>query len=188
MAVNILQDGGQVMTLRKGGIHRDDKDFRIVHPEFLLFPTYEHQAPDLLKPQYRSRLEASLEEADVPGLVTISAWAETTDVFEIRDEEKLGRLSSFHIWEDGYAQKRLHWRPKRPLTVALLKVYALQQPQALPVLHEYLGCKSWVDLGQEIPLGYMEPVMEDTAYRAQVKAIADALGDRVPTANTALSH
>ncbi len=175
VAVNALVDGGQAMILRKGGIHRDDKDFRIVHPEFLLFPTYEHQAAELLKPKFHPQLAASLEENDVPGLVTISAWAESTDVFELRDEEKLARLSPFHIWEDGYAQKRLHWRPKRPLTVALLRVYALRQPQALPVLDEYQGCKSWVELGQDVPLGQMDPVVEESAYRAQVQAVEDAL-------------
>ena len=42
VVVNALPTDRQIMVLRKGGIHRDDKDFRIVHPEFLLFPTYEH--------------------------------------------------------------------------------------------------------------------------------------------------
>ena len=42
VVVNALSTGRQIMVLRKGGIHRDDKNFRIIHPEFLLFPTYEH--------------------------------------------------------------------------------------------------------------------------------------------------
>jgi len=176
VAINALKNGDQVMILRKGGIHREDKDFRIVHPEFLLFPTYEHQAADLLKPMARPQLTASIAEDDIPGLVTISWWVEATDVFELRDEDTLSRLSSFHIWDDGYAQKRLHWRPKHPLTVALLRVYTLQQPQALPVLEEYLGCKSWVDLGQEVPLGFMEPVLDEMDYRSRVQAISETLG------------
>ena len=32
--------------LRKGGIHEDGKDFRVIHREFLLYPTYEHQKAD----------------------------------------------------------------------------------------------------------------------------------------------
>ena len=175
VAVNALVSGKQIMVLRKGGIHRDDKDFRIVHPEFLLFPTYEHQAPELLKEQYHADLASTLEEDDIEGLVTLSAWTEVTDVVELRDEETLARLSPYHIWTDDYAQKRLHWRPKYPLTVALLRVYTLRQPQALPLLDEYDGCKSWVDLGQEVPLGDMEPVLDDDQYQEKANAIRESL-------------
>ncbi|MQG56904.1 MAG: DUF1802 family protein [SAR202 cluster bacterium] len=35
VADRALGGGRQILILRKGGIHRDDKDFRIVHPEFL---------------------------------------------------------------------------------------------------------------------------------------------------------
>jgi hypothetical protein len=170
------------MVLRKGGIHRDDKDFRIVHPEFLLFPTYEHQAPDLLKEQYHRDLSKTLEEDDVEGLVTVSAWTEVSEVIELRDEATLSKLSQYHIWTDDYAQKRLHWRPKYPLTVALLRVYTLQQPQAIPVLDEYIGCKSWVELGQEVPLGLMEPVLSDAEFREKAGAIKETLQEGVVTA------
>ena len=177
VAVNALVSGKQIVVLRKGGIHRDDKDFRIVHPEFLLFPTYEHQAPELLKEQYHPDLAEPLEEDDIEGLVTLSAWTEVTDVVELRDEETLARLSPYHIWTNDYAQKRLHWRPKYPLTVALLRVYRLQQPQALPILDDYVGCRSWVDLGQDVPLAYMEPVLEEGEYQSAVDAVMQALGD-----------
>ena len=175
VAVNTLAKGKQVMILRKGGIHRDDKEFRLVHPEFLLYPTYEHQKAELLKYQYHQGLAETLEENDVPGRVTFSFWSEVTDAFELRDEETLERLSPFHIWTSDYAQKRLHWRPKHPLTVALLRVHRLQQPQAIPVLDEYEGCKSWVHLGQEVPLGYMAPVLTDDEYRHEADAIRQAV-------------
>lgn len=182
VAVNALSSGRQIMVLRKGGIHRDDKDFRIVHPEFLLFPTYEHQAPDLLKEQYRGDLAETLQEDDVEGLVTVSAWTEVSEVIELRAEATLSKLSQYHIWTDDYAQKRLHWRPKYPLTVALLRVYTLQQPQAIPVLEEYIGCKSWVELGQEVPLGLMEPVLSDAEFRERAGAIKETLQEGVVTA------
>jgi hypothetical protein len=182
VAVNALSTGRQIMVLRKGGIHRDDKDFRIVHPEFLLFPTYEHQAPELLKEQYQGDLAATLDEDDVEGLVTVSAWTEVAEVIELRDEATLSMLSKYHIWTDDYAQKRLHWRPKYPLTVALLRVYTLQQPQAIPVLDEYIGCKSWVELGQEVPLGQMEPVLGDAEFRERADAIKQTLAEAVLTA------
>lgn len=171
VAVNAMSKGKQIMTLRKGGIHRDDKDFRVVHREFLLYPTFEHQKDELLQDAYHQDLQETLEEPDAPGLVTLSYWTQVTDVFELRDEETLERLSPFHVWSSDYAQKRLHWRPKYPLTVALLRVYRLQRPQALPVLDEYEGCKSWVDLGREVPLGYLAPVLPEDEYEEGARAI-----------------
>ena len=43
VVVEIMGSGRQILTLRKGGIHPSDKNFRVLHKEFLLYPTYEHQ-------------------------------------------------------------------------------------------------------------------------------------------------
>ena len=176
VAVKALAQGKQILILRKGGIHKDDKEFRVVHPEFLLYPTYEHQKAELLKEESHQDLALTLEEDDTPGIVTMGTWCQVTDRFEIGDQETLNRISPYHIWTDDYANKRLHWRPKQPLTIALLRVYELQQPQAMPILDEYSGCKSWVDLGQDVPLGYMKPVLSDEAYEEQANVFRQALG------------
>ena len=176
VAVKALTQGKQILILRKGGIHRDDKEFRIVHPEFLLYPTYTHQKAEFLKEDSHHDLARTLEEDDVPGLVTLGNWCVVTDKFEVDDQDMLDSLSPFHVWTDDYATKRLHWRPRQPLTVALLRVYHLQQPQAMPVLDDYVGCKSWVELGQVVPLGYMTPALSDEAYEEKANAIRRALG------------
>lgn len=176
VAVKALAAGKQVLILRKGGIHKEDKEFRVVHPEFLLYPTYEHQNAELIKPPYLDDLNETLEENDIPGLVTLSYWAKVTDKFEVSDQDKLDSIAPYHIWTTDYANKRLHWRPKQPVTVALLRIYALQQPQALPVLDEYGGCKSWVELGQDVPLGSLTPVLSDREYEEKADTIRQALG------------
>ena len=175
MAVKALAEAKQITILRKGGIDREDREFRLEHPEFLLYPTYEHQSEDLTKVAYHQDIAATVEENDVPGLVTLGSWGQVTDVLEITDQTALDTLSPFHIWTGEYVSKRLHWRPKDPLRVALLRVYTLQQPQALPVLDEYGGCKSWVDLGQDVPLGYMSPVLSDEDFQERVGAIKRAV-------------
>ncbi|MCI0438789.1 MAG: DUF1802 family protein [Chloroflexi bacterium] len=175
VAVKALSEGRQIVILRKGGIHKEDRDFRIVHPEFLLYPTYEHQKAALIKPEYHADLQQTLDENDVPGLLSIGFWCQVTDKFELRDEDMLESISAHHIWSAEYAQKRLHWRPKQPLTVALLRVYAMQQPQAIPVLDEYIGCKSWVDLGQEVPLGVLRAALSDADYQQKANPIRRAL-------------
>lgn len=180
VAVRALGRGEQAMIIRKGGIHRDDRDFRLVHPEFLLFPTYLHQKSELVKPHQRDALRRTQAEDDVPGLVELGYFCQVAERFEIRDEATLDMLSEFHIWTDDYARKRLHWRPKQPLTVALLRVHELQQPQALPVLEEYSGCKSWVELGQDVPLGAMTPVIGDSEFDRIRDAVSQTLGAATP--------
>ena len=178
VACNALRDGTQIVILRKGGIHKDDRNFSDTfadHPEFLLFPTYEHQSPELVKPQYHRELEGSLAEDDVPGLATLSAFVQVTDRIQVEEAGKLEAISEFHIWSDDYVQRRLEWRPRQPLTVALVRVYPLLQPQALPLLDEYAGCKSWVELGQDVPMGTLQPVLSDSEYERTLADITRRL-------------
>lgn len=178
VACNALKDGEQIVILRKGGVHKDDRDFTAEfaeHPEFLLFPTYEHQNAELVKPAYQAKLERSIEENDVPGLTTLAAFVQVTDRIEVQEPETLRRISEFHIWTDDYAEKRLHWRPRQPLVVGLVRVYPLLQPQALPLLDEYAGCKSWVDLGQDVPMGELAPSLSDADYERTRAAIKERL-------------
>ena len=176
VAVKALGRGEQTLILRKGGIHRDDRDFRLVHPEFLLFPTYLHQKAELIKPEHHETFRATVDEDETPNVVTMGHFCQVVEKFELREETALDTITNYHIWTDDYAHKRLHWRPKQPLTVALLRVFRLLQPQTLPVLDEYSGCKSWVDLGQDVSLGSMEPVMTDDEFERQCDAVRSALG------------
>ena len=176
VAVKALGRGEQALILRKGGIHRDDRDFRLVHPEFLLFPTYLHQKAELIKSDSHDTLRETMDENDTPDTVELSYFCQVVDRFEVRDESTLDTISDYHIWTDDYAHKRLHWRPKQPLTVALLRVFEMEQPQPLPVLDEYSGCKSWVDLAQEVSLGTMAPVMDDVEFETQRDRIRSELG------------
>ena len=182
VAVRSLGRGEQIIILRKGGIHREDRDFRLVHPQFLLYPTYEHQRAELIKSEAHSALEETLTDSDVASLIHFKYFCQVTDKFELRNEAALDSISPSHIWSDEYARKRLHWRPKQPLTVALLRVYELQQPRTLPVLPEYSGCKSWVELGGEVPLSDMRPVLSDAAYESkadEVRSVLSALATAV---------
>ena len=60
VTVQALALGQQVLLLRKGGIHELGKNFRVVGPEFLLYPTYGHQREDLVKDVYQSSLAGRL--------------------------------------------------------------------------------------------------------------------------------
>jgi hypothetical protein len=163
VATDALERGETIMLLRKGGIREEGKHFRVTHDEVLLYPTYEHQQPHLLKPRYES-LVTPVESGWHPETVRIGAWAQITDIFQVREKETVDALLPFHVWNEQFAAERVGWKPRFPLFVLLLRVHKLAQEHIIPYRAEYGGCKSWIDLAESIPLGGMSPVLSDGAY------------------------
>ena len=128
VVVGIMGNGRQILTLRKGGIHPSDKNFRVLHKEFLLYPTYEHQRQALLKAEHRDGSYVIFEDAATSNTISMMYWCKVTDFYQIDHPETLVKLAPYHAWTDEYAEKRLHWRPKQPLTVALMRIYKLRKP------------------------------------------------------------
>ena len=178
VTVAALERGEQILLLRKGGIREDGKHFRIEHDGFFLYPTFDHQTPDLLKPEFHPLYGETLADED-PDLVHLSSYAEVSEVFETSDEAAAKALEEFHIWSPEYAEKRIHWKPLHPLKVMVLRVHALEQPQALPVMPEYDGCTSWVNLVEEYPVGVATPVLNDRRFNRRLDEIRAALGEPV---------
>jgi len=177
ITIKALDDGRQVLLLRKGGVHPADRQFRVEAPEFFLYPTYEHQRADLLKPEYQPELARLLAEGKGDGeTVTISHLARVTDVFPITERAQVEALSAHYIWTTAYAEERLSWRPRSPLYVLLLKVYRLAGPCTLPVLPAYAGCKSWLDLAEGVPLAGLTPVLSDAEYDQRTRGIKAVAG------------
>ncbi len=176
VTVDALGQGRQVLLLRKGGISESGKHFRVAHPEFLLYPTFEHQRKDLLKDDHQSALQVLLQEPHDEGNITFSYWAQAAETIEVLEQRLVEALSPHHIWTDDYAQSRLRWKPRFPLSVMLIRVYRLEQPVTVPFLPEYKGCTSWVELSEPVSLRRMEPVLSDEEFRQQVDEIKGALG------------
>ena len=175
VTVDALARGQQILLLRKGGIHEDSKDFRVVHPEFLLYPTYEHQREDLLKEDYQSQLESLLAGAHNPDEIRFTHWAKVEEMVEVSQQEPVDALSPFYIWTNSYAQSRLHWKPMVPLSIILLRVYQMQNPVVVPFIPEYRGCTSWVDIIPTVELGQLQPVLSDEEFQRQVDEIKGSL-------------
>ncbi len=176
VTVQALARGEQILLLRKGGIHESSKDFRVLHPEFLLYPTYEHQKAELLQPAYRPALGALLEQPRDPGEITFTHFARMEEAVELSEQGKVDDLEPHYIWTTAYAQSRLHWKPMLPLSVMLLRVYRLETPVTVPWIPEYGGCTSWVEDLVEAPLGNMEPVISDEEFRRRVDEVKGSLG------------
>ena len=175
VVVSALDRGEQVLLLRKGGIREEGKDFRVVHPEFLLYPTFEHQKEELLKERYQGELDRVLSRPENGETITFSHWAKVEEVIELTDQGKVDTLSPYYIWTEDYAQKRLHWKPRHPLSIILLRLYRMEEPATLPYSPIYGGCKSWVALSQDVALGSLTPVLSDPEFQAKVDEVKAAL-------------
>jgi hypothetical protein len=176
VTVHSLAQGQQVLLLRKGGIHEEGRDFRVIHPEFLLYPTYEHQREDLLKPAQQLTLRRLLSDAPRGAEITFTHWARAEEIIEVSDQDKVDDLSPHHIWTGEYAQSRLRWKPMLPLSILLLRVYRMEHPVTVPFIPEYGGCTSWVEVIPNISLGNLQPVLTDREFQLRVDAIKGSLG------------
>ena len=176
VTVEAMAKGDQVLLLRKGGIHEDGKDFRVIHREFLFYPTYLHQKEDLLQPAYQPVLRKLLEQPQDNDRITFSYWARAEEVLEISEQKKVDNLEPHHIWTTAYAQSKLHWKPMLPMSVLFLRIYKLEQPATVPYLPEYGGCTSWVEVLSDVNLGRMEPVLNDAEFQRHCDDIKRSLG------------
>ena len=65
---DLVADGRCALLLRKGGVHEDTGPgrFRLEHERFLLFPAWEHERLDWIKPDWLPpREKLRVDEADV---------------------------------------------------------------------------------------------------------------------------
>jgi hypothetical protein len=174
VAVRALERGDTALVVRKGGIR--EKAFALPKARFLLFKSYEHQNPEQLKPTYHELLRSIPESRD-DGPVIFTSFAEVRGAYELSEEEELEALDPYHIWTHAYAESRLKWRPKKPLTVLVLRTYVLPAPVELERRAEYGGCKSWIELEKSVATSGSRPALDDAAFEELTAPALDRLED-----------
>lgn len=174
VAVEALEAGETIMLLRKGGIRETGKNFSIQHTQVWLYPTYEHQKPDLLKPEYADKVTV-VESGWHPNNVRIGSLANITQVLPFQNPDRVNLLQPYHIWNERMISDRLKWKPHQPLSILLLRVYKLDRPILIPYHSSYGGCKSWIDLQESIALEGLEPILADDVYSEKGKEIIDLI-------------
>ncbi len=139
-----LEEGRQVILLRKGGIMEYRQGFEVKHTDFFLYPTFEHQSKESLQPNYANKLDIVLQNGPANNRNRITSCAAVVLVKEITNKSVLERLEKYHIWNEQYINVRFSYNPKRPLNVVLLRVYKMNTPLEVDVKPELTGCKSWI--------------------------------------------
>lgn len=141
-----LSSGQTALILRKGGITETRDQFEVEHLEFFLYPTFLHQNPLELRPDFA----ALLRPQPVFGQVCIPARAKIRKVWKIENLEAALTLEPFQALTAQSITNRFHYRNKPVLHALLLEVFPLPRAVCLPETDTYLGCLSWVPLGQDV--------------------------------------
>jgi hypothetical protein len=176
VVVKALEEGQQILLLRKGGIQEETKNFVLADKKFLLYPTFEHQKVDLVKAEYEPDFFDSMSQWNPrKSTVEIRVFAEVVEDIEVVDEERVKSLAPYHIWVDTVAEERFKWKKEQPLHVLVLRVYKLEKPVTIPIEEAYLGCKSWHEIADDISVQEATPVLGEEQFAQKLNSIKGVL-------------
>lgn len=178
---DLLVSGELAILLRKGGIHEyaGPGRFELEYRRFLLFPAWEHQRPELVKPAYQSRVQVFDRE---PAEITFRGWAEVAPetIWKVPSSggrAAFDRLDDLHPWARAQIDMRFNYKPERPLYLMALRVHVLDRPKTVANRDAYAGCKSWVPLepADGVDESASRPAMDDARFAALVERVRAAL-------------
>jgi hypothetical protein len=144
-----LATGRQDVILRKGGIVEPGGEFRVEQTDFLLMPTFVHQSPESLVPGARDLLVDIDADRPPEGTVVLRHRAQVLDARRVLRLEDLSAYRDRHVWSDAVVAERFH-RWKDELHVLEVDVSPLPSPLTLPWHEFYGGCRSWVELQDDV--------------------------------------
>ena len=159
-----LAEGRQALILRKGGIEEAGGAFRVEQTRFWLYPTWGHQQRDGIKPEASPLLEQAETDRPPPGLLRLSHFAEVTGVYHVHNLAGALAIGALHLWSMETVQARFAYRWPG-LYVLPVRIWKAAQVHELPEAPAYAGCKSWVELEQDLPTEEAAPVLADEAVR-----------------------
>jgi hypothetical protein len=164
VACRALEEGKQIVILRKGGILEYRSGFEIKHDRFWLFPTFEHQSKENIKPPYWPLLDEVIKSAALrDGMMNVmTSFAKVVQVWEVENPEHLEALDDFHIWTKDYIKQRLDYNRRKPISVLLLRVFKSNEPLYVKTKEEWAGCKSWIPVEMESSSSF--PVMDESQF------------------------
>jgi hypothetical protein len=172
-----LEEGRQILLLRKGGIMEYRQGFEVKHNSFLLYPTFEHQSEESIQLDYLYKLYDVLQNAPINGRNRITSYAKVAGIKEVTDKSILQELKKYHIWNDHYVNIRMNYNPKKPMSIVLLRVYKMGNPMEVDIKPEWIGCKSWIPIDFIMPTDNKsdQAVLDDLKFNEVLDKIEEVL-------------
>lgn len=168
-----LGTGQQTVLLRKGGIAERDGRFAVEHDRFVIYPTYSHQTSEWLKAPFADQCGDDRKD---PSQVTLQHLAEVVEILQAPPSpDSAEAWADFHIYSPALIEKRYRYKPDRPLYLLLVRVHRLATPIDVTETAAYAGCRSWVDLAEDVIIAEANPVLDDAAFDRQRASLHSAL-------------
>jgi hypothetical protein len=177
--VRALLAGEQLLDVRKGGLLEEGRHFGVQANRCWLYPTVEHQQPELLKPAYQRWVDDAIAAAPPERAIRVEGWADLVGAIRVTEPEDLAKIDGKMIWTGDYAASRLRWKRRDPLWVLALRAHRLVEPITVPWREGYGGCTSWVDLDglPDDPSSVAsEPALSDESFAARLALVEGDLG------------
>jgi hypothetical protein len=178
IVVDALLRGEQIVIFRKGGLREGRGGFQIEHSEFWLFPTLFHQQRDSVIPSAQVRFDELAPHFPSPNILRLEGFAQVVAWRQLDDLESASRLKGRHIWRDEVIAERFDWGRSQQIHAMAARVFRLPKPVELPMLPSYGGCKSWIELEEEVSLAGASPALDDTAFAAKLEVFQNSLMPR----------
>jgi hypothetical protein len=175
VVVDALLRGEQIVILRKGGLREGRAGFQIEHPEFLLFPTLFHQQRESVIPAAQARFDEMAPHWAPPDTLRVEGFARVVDWCRLESLEAAEQLQGQHIWRDDVIEERFDWGDDKHIYALAVRVFRLDEIVELPMRPAYGGCKSWIELEEEVPLTGAQPVLADAVFAAKWAQVQNAL-------------
>lgn len=173
VVIDALGRGRQVLLLRKGGIAEGRGGFELLHRQWVFYPTWEHQQAELIRPEFREDFDRAKPPSG--NVVPVQYLGKAAAIRPAPNSlEALASMEASHIWNESFLRMRYEYRPDLPLHMVLVRVYRLARPAGVAYDPRYAGCRSWVQLNEEIDARGAEPVLTDAEFEQATEALERA--------------
>jgi len=175
IVVDALGCGEQIFILRKGGIHEGRGGFKMEHSVFALFPTLFHQQRSSVVERWQKRFDQLAAGFPPEGSVVINYFARVVETEQLRNFSDVQHLNGQHIWKEEVLRDRFEWGKEQSIYAIVVRVFRLEMALELPLIPEYEGCKSWVELTHEVALTSAAPVLKEAAFDEKLAVFRNAI-------------
>ena len=175
VVVDALGRGDQIILLRKGGLRDEQQSFHVEHEEFFLFPTQFHQQRESVIPSAQQRFDQLARSTQDASRMRLEFFARVAESRRLDSLSKAERLRGQHIWCDEVIANRFDWGRERSIHALAVRVFRLSQPVNLPMLPSYAGCKSWIEMVEDVATTGAGPVLSERDFELKLAAFRNAL-------------
>lgn len=173
--VDALGRGEQIVILRKGGISEGRAGFKMEHQRFLLFPTLFHQQRESVISSTQARFDQIAPNFPPPDRLRLEWFGEVVAARQLHSLAEAGALRGQHIWRDEVIAERFDWGKDKSIFALATRVFQLPKTIELPLLPAYGGCKSWIELDEEVSTDGATPVLSDSGFETKLNRFIAAL-------------